>query len=71
MQFAVTADCQFPVHEHSNEKVKPGESRQSPGIQSLRRHSPGLYRHQTPAELGQRPGLTGDNRGSTWKVFKC
>ncbi|KAH3875547.1 hypothetical protein DPMN_038815 [Dreissena polymorpha] len=34
----------------------------SPGKPSLRRHSPGLYRHQTPAELRQRPGLTGDNR---------
>jgi len=50
---------------------KPAESRQSPGKPSLRRHSPGLYRHQTPAELRQRPGLTGDNRGSTGKVFKC
>ncbi|KAH3800375.1 hypothetical protein DPMN_154008 [Dreissena polymorpha] len=39
----------------------------SPGIPSLRRHSPGLYRHQTPAELRQRPGLTGDNRDSTGK----
>ncbi|KAH3833060.1 hypothetical protein DPMN_106361 [Dreissena polymorpha] len=36
----------------------PGESRQSSGIPQLRRHSPGLYRHQTPAELRQRPGLT-------------
>ncbi|KAH3797617.1 hypothetical protein DPMN_151201 [Dreissena polymorpha] len=41
--------------------------RQSPGKPSLRRHSPGLYRHQTPAELRQRPGLTKDNRGSTGK----
>ncbi|KAH3793492.1 hypothetical protein DPMN_147004 [Dreissena polymorpha] len=59
------------AHEHPNEKVEPCESRQSPGILSLRRHSPGLYRHQTPAELRQRPGPTGDNRGSTGKVFKC
>ncbi|KAH3739638.1 hypothetical protein DPMN_046292 [Dreissena polymorpha] len=47
------------AHEHPNEKVEPCESRQSPGILSLRRHSPGLYRHQTPAELRQRPGLNG------------
>ncbi|KAH3772018.1 hypothetical protein DPMN_173349 [Dreissena polymorpha] len=47
------------AHEHQNEKVDPGESRQSPGIPSLRRHSPGKYRHQTPTELRQRPGLTG------------
>ncbi|KAH3801475.1 hypothetical protein DPMN_155126 [Dreissena polymorpha] len=39
----------------------------SPGKPSIRRHSPGLYRHQTPAELRQRPGLTGDNRGSNGK----
>ncbi|KAH3706901.1 hypothetical protein DPMN_066292 [Dreissena polymorpha] len=29
----------------------------SPGIPEHRRHSPGLYRHQTPAELRQRPGF--------------
>ncbi|KAH3831536.1 hypothetical protein DPMN_032886 [Dreissena polymorpha] len=79
---AVCSYCRLPLpsakdavlhcaHEHQNEKVDPGESRQSPGIPSLRRHSPGLYGHQTPTELRQRPGLTGDNRGSTGKVFKC
>ncbi|KAH3770753.1 hypothetical protein DPMN_172046 [Dreissena polymorpha] len=40
-------------------------------IPPLRRHLTGLYRHQTPEELRQRPGLTGDNRGSTGKVLKC
>ncbi|KAH3882479.1 hypothetical protein DPMN_006419 [Dreissena polymorpha] len=37
---------------------KPAAYRQSPGIPLLHRHSPGLYRHQIPAELRQRPDLT-------------
>ncbi|KAH3733895.1 hypothetical protein DPMN_040334 [Dreissena polymorpha] len=60
MQFAVTADCHFPLQKmpcftvRMNIQTKrlnpvkagrvPAESRQSPGIPSLHRHSPGLYR---------------------------
>ncbi|KAH3719655.1 hypothetical protein DPMN_062505 [Dreissena polymorpha] len=83
MQFAVTADCYFPVQNmpcftvrtkiqtKRLNPVKADRARLSPGIPSLRRHSAGLYRHQTPTELRQRPALIGDNRGSTGKVLKC
>ncbi|KAH3690202.1 hypothetical protein DPMN_194002 [Dreissena polymorpha] len=69
MQFAVTADCHCPVQKmpcftvRMNIKTKrliPVKAGRAP----VYRHSPGLYRHQTPTELRQRPGLTGDNRGS-------
>ncbi|KAH3855727.1 hypothetical protein DPMN_098299 [Dreissena polymorpha] len=56
MQFAVTADCHFPVQNMPCFTVRMN-------IQTKRL--------TTPAELRQRPGLTGDNRGSTGKVFKC
>ncbi|KAH3810212.1 hypothetical protein DPMN_138601 [Dreissena polymorpha] len=41
-------DC---AHEHPTKRLNPVKAcrvPQSPGIPSLRRHSPGLYRHQTP-----------------------
>ncbi|KAH3818826.1 hypothetical protein DPMN_120552, partial [Dreissena polymorpha] len=65
LTFADRDDSLIPVKS----RLSPGESRQrpdiappaaswqSPGIPKHRRHSPGLCRHQTPAEVPQRPGF--------------
>ncbi|KAH3751986.1 hypothetical protein DPMN_186594 [Dreissena polymorpha] len=73
MQFAVTADCHFPVQKMpcftvlmniQTKRLNPGESLQSPGRAPVNRHYAGTHRGYTgirPRQsCGKRPGL---NRG--------
>ncbi|KAH3832602.1 hypothetical protein DPMN_108308 [Dreissena polymorpha] len=83
MQFAVTADCHFPVQKMpcftvrmniQTKRLNPVKAGRVPAEPRYTVTTPaltGAIPVQTPAELRQRPGLTGDNRGSTGKVFKC
>ncbi|KAH3738933.1 hypothetical protein DPMN_045576 [Dreissena polymorpha] len=84
MQFSVTADCHFPVQKMpcftvrmniQTKRLNPVKACRVPAEPPVYRHYAGTHRVYTGirplAELRQRPGLTGDNRGSTGKVFKC
>ncbi|KAH3710949.1 hypothetical protein DPMN_070447 [Dreissena polymorpha] len=83
MQFAVTVDCHFPVQKMpcftvrmniQTKRLNPVKAGRVPAEPRYIVTTPaltGAIPVQTPAELRQRPGLTGDNRGSTGKVFKC
>ncbi|KAH3771248.1 hypothetical protein DPMN_172560 [Dreissena polymorpha] len=53
------------AHEHPNEKVEPGESRQSPGRAPVYRHYAGTHRGYT----GIRPRQSCGNAQSTGKVL--
>ncbi|KAH3868031.1 hypothetical protein DPMN_031168 [Dreissena polymorpha] len=64
MQFAVTADCHFPVQKMpcftvriniQTKRLNPVKAGRAP----VYRHYAGTHQgYQTPAELRQRPGLT-------------
>ncbi|KAH3877206.1 hypothetical protein DPMN_001067 [Dreissena polymorpha] len=83
MQFAVTADCHFPVQKMpcftvrmniQTKRLNPVKAGRGPAEPWYTVTTPaltGAITVQTPLKLRQRPGLTGDNWGSTGKVFKC